>query len=65
MKVPLTRFSIQCALHECRGSESIRIAKKGGTFALYDPAAKRACQLDNQKKARDFSGRKVTIPGNP
>jgi hypothetical protein len=43
---------------------TIACVKKGGTFALYDPAAKRAYQLDNQKKARDFAGQKVTITGS-
>jgi hypothetical protein len=42
---------------------AIACAKSGGTYALYDPAAKRAYQLDNQKKARDYAGRKVTITG--
>ena len=38
--------------------------KSGGKYALYDPAAKRAYQLDNQKKARDYAGQKVTITGS-
>ncbi len=42
---------------------AIACVKKGGTYALYDPGAKRAYQLDNQKKARDFAGQRVTITG--
>ncbi|HUE00883.1 MAG TPA: DUF5818 domain-containing protein [Bryobacteraceae bacterium] len=42
---------------------SIACVKSGGAYALYDPAAKRAYQLDNQKKARDYAGQKVTITG--
>jgi hypothetical protein len=37
--------------------------KSGGKYALYDPTAKRAYKLDNQKKARDYAGQKVTITG--
>jgi hypothetical protein len=42
---------------------TIACVKSGGKYALYDPAAKRAYQLDNQKKARDYAGQKVTISG--
>jgi ATP-dependent protease HslVU (ClpYQ) peptidase subunit len=42
---------------------SIACVKSGGAYALNDPAAKRAYQLDNQKKARDYAGQKVTITG--
>jgi hypothetical protein len=42
---------------------TIACVKKGGTLALFDPAAKRAYQLDNQKKARDYAGQKVAITG--
>src|ERR1700730_2896906 len=42
---------------------TIACVKSGGKYALYDPAAKRAYQLDNQKKARDYAGQKVTITG--
>ena len=42
---------------------AIACVKKGGTFALYDPAAKKAYRLDNQKKAKDFAGQKVTVTG--
>jgi hypothetical protein len=42
---------------------AIACVKKGGTYALYDPAAKRAYKLDNQKKAREFAGQKVTVSG--
>src|SRR5258708_28784796 len=38
--------------------------KSGGKYALYDPASKHVYQLDDQKKARDFAGQKVTITGN-
>ena len=43
---------------------TIACVKSGGKYALYDPAAKRAYQLDNQKKARDYAGQKVTITGS-
>jgi hypothetical protein len=42
---------------------AIACVKSGGKYALYDPAGKRAYQLDNQKKARDYAGQKVTITG--
>jgi hypothetical protein len=42
---------------------AIACVKSGGKYALYDPSAKRAYQLDNQKKARDYAGQKVTITG--
>ena len=37
--------------------------KKGGTYALYDSTAKKAYRLDNQKKAGQFAGQKVTVTG--
>jgi hypothetical protein len=43
---------------------AIACVKKGGKFALYDPAAKHAYMIDNQKKAREFAGQKVTITGS-
>ena len=43
---------------------AIACVKSGGKYALYDPAAKRAYQLDNQKKAQDYAGQKVKITGN-
>ena len=42
---------------------AIACVKKGGTYALYDPAAKKAYLLDNQKKAGAFAGQSVTITG--
>lgn len=42
---------------------AIACAKSGGKFELYDPAAKKSYQLDNQKKAKDFAGQKVTVTG--
>ena len=42
---------------------AISCVKKGGKYALYDPAAKKAYQLDDQKKAKDFAGQKVTVTG--
>jgi hypothetical protein len=42
---------------------AIACVKSGGKYALYDPVVKRAYQLDNQKKARDYAGQKVTITG--
>jgi hypothetical protein len=42
---------------------TLSCVKKGGSFAFFDPAAKRAYQLDSQKKARDYAGQKVTITG--
>jgi hypothetical protein len=42
---------------------AIACVKKGGTYALYDPAAKKAYKLDNQKKAAQFGGQKVTVTG--
>jgi hypothetical protein len=43
---------------------TLSCVKKGGSFALYDPVAKQAYRLDNQKKARDFAGQKVTVTGS-
>lgn len=42
---------------------AIACVKHGGTYALYDPAAKKAYRLDNQKKAGAFAGQKVTVSG--
>jgi hypothetical protein len=42
---------------------TLSCVKKGGSFALYDPAAKQSYKLDNQKKAAAFAGQKVTITG--
>ena len=42
---------------------AISCVKKGGTYALYDPAAKKADRLDNQKKSAAFAGQKVTVTG--
>ena len=42
---------------------AIACVKKGGTYALYDPAAKKAYKLDNQNKAKNFAGQKVTVTG--
>jgi len=43
---------------------TLACVKKGGSFALYDPAAKQAYKLDNQKKAAAFAGQKVTVTGS-
>lgn len=42
---------------------AIACVKSGGTYALYDPAAKKSYKLDNQKKAAAFAGQKVTVTG--
>ncbi len=42
---------------------AISCVKHGGTYALYDPAAKKTYLLDNQKKAGAFAGQKVTVSG--
>jgi hypothetical protein len=42
---------------------AIACVKKGGKYALYDPTAKKAYALDNQKKAGAFAGQSVTITG--
>jgi hypothetical protein len=42
---------------------AIACVKKGGKYALYDPAAKKAYVLDNQKKSGAFAGQSVTITG--
>jgi hypothetical protein len=42
---------------------AIACVKQGGTYALYDPASKKAYKLDSQKKAQAFAGQKVTITG--
>ena len=51
--------------HASNGKDcAIACAKKGGTYALYDPAAKKAYKLDNQKKAGALAGQKVTVTGS-
>jgi hypothetical protein len=42
---------------------TLACVKSGGKYALYDPSAKKAYQIDNQKKAADYAGQKVTITG--
>src|ERR1700679_1514772 len=42
---------------------ALACVKKGAPLALFDPAAKKAYRLDNQKKAKDFAGQKVTVTG--
>ena len=42
---------------------ALACVKKGGKYALYDPTAKKAYALDNQKKAAAFAGQSVTITG--
>jgi hypothetical protein len=38
--------------------------KAGGKYVLYDAATKTVYQLDDQDKAKEFSGRKVTVMGS-
>src|SRR5215469_2640090 len=38
--------------------------KAGGKYVLYDGATKTIYQLDDQDKAKEFSGRKVTVMGS-
>ena len=40
---------------------TISCVKKGGSYALYDPAEKKAYKLDNQKKVGAFAGQTVTV----
>ena len=40
-----------------------RCVQIGGKYALFDAAAKKAYQLDDQKKAQAFAGKKVQITG--
>lgn len=42
---------------------AIACVKKGGTYVLYDAAAKKVYKLDSQKKAGQFAGQKVTVAG--
>jgi hypothetical protein len=43
---------------------AIACVKSGGKYAMYDPASKKAYQLDNQKKAQAYAGQKVTVTGS-
>jgi hypothetical protein len=43
---------------------TIACVKKGGSYALYDPAEKKAYKLDNPKKVGAFAGQKVTVTGS-
>jgi len=43
---------------------TLACVKKGGTYALYDAAEKKAYKLDNQKKAAAFAGQKVSVTGS-
>jgi hypothetical protein len=64
----------QCALlggHEKmieKGEDSVQCTRRcvqiGGKYALYDAASKKAYQMDDQKKAEAFAGRKVTVLGS-
>jgi len=38
--------------------------KAGGKYVLYDAATKTVYQLDDQDKAKEFSGQKVTVIGS-
>jgi hypothetical protein len=38
--------------------------KAGGKYVLYNAATKTIYQLDDQDKAKEFSGRKVTVKGS-
>jgi hypothetical protein len=38
--------------------------KAGGKYVLYDAATKAVYQLDDQAKAKEFSGQKVTVMGS-
>ncbi len=42
---------------------TIRCVKMGGKYALYDPTAKKAYQLDDQTKTAAFAGQNVTVTG--
>lgn len=43
---------------------TMKCVKSGGSYALFDSAAKKAYKLDNQKKAAAFAGQKVTVTGS-
>lgn len=43
---------------------TISCVRKGGTYALFDPVAKQAYRLENQKKVGAFAGQKVTVTGS-
>jgi hypothetical protein len=43
---------------------TIACVKKGGSYALYVGAEKKAYKLDNQKKVGAFAGQKVTVTGS-
>jgi hypothetical protein len=43
---------------------TIACVKKGGSYALYVAAEKKAYKLDNQKKAGAFAGQTVTVTGS-
>ena len=45
---------------ECRDA----CVKAGGKYVLYDAATKTIYQLDDQYKAKEFSGQKVTVMGS-
>jgi hypothetical protein len=56
--------NMMAGVHATNAKEcAIACVKKGGTYALYDAAAKKAYRLDNQKKAGAFAGQKVTVTG--
>jgi hypothetical protein len=38
-------------------------AKRGGSFALYDPNTKTVYQLDDQEKPEKFAGQRVRVSG--
>jgi hypothetical protein len=42
---------------------SMRCVSLGGKYALFDAAQKKGYQLDDQKKAAQFAGAKVTVTG--
>jgi type 1 fimbria pilin len=42
---------------------TLRCVKAGGKFSLFDAANKTWYQLDDQKKAEPFAGKKVTVTG--
>jgi hypothetical protein len=43
---------------------ALACAKMGGRYMLYDPASKKAYQLDDQSNLAAFAGQKVTVTGN-
>jgi hypothetical protein len=42
---------------------TIKCVKIGGKYTLFDASSKSAYQLDNQDKAAEFAGQKVTVTG--